>query len=122
MANPTWPAELPQLFERDGYQPPATPDGRLMTATDIGPGKVRPRTSALPRPVAGTMRMTYEQADILEAFVRDDLAKGSLPFVFPAQGAATGTWLVMIPKDGMPVPGTIRNGQLRVQIRLQIMP
>ena len=59
-----WPDTLPQRLFVNGSQEGAA-DGRLRSKTDTGPGKSRPRSSAMPRPLAGTMRMNGAQLDIL---------------------------------------------------------
>lgn len=77
-----WPATLPQYLLADGYSE-AKGDGRLRSQPDIGPAKVRRRTSAMPGPLRGRMKMSGAQRAILDAFVETTLANGVLPFTFP---------------------------------------
>lgn len=78
----TWPATLPQQFRQDGYTR-AMPDNLLRSSMDVGPAKVRRRTTANVGPTSGQMLLTYAQKQILEDFYRDDLFDGALPFDFP---------------------------------------
>jgi len=82
MAIDNWPLTLPQALLLEGNAD-AMGDGRIVSNTDDGPGKIRPKSSNMPRPLIGQMRMTSAQVVILEAFVRTTLLKGSLPFMFP---------------------------------------
>lgn len=82
MAVDVWPTSLPQRLMVQGYSQ-ALGDGRLRSQTDTGPGKVRRRSSAMPKPLAGALRMTGAQVLAAAAFVDDVLIGGSLPFTFP---------------------------------------
>ncbi|MBE1208104.1 hypothetical protein [Aminobacter carboxidus] len=77
-----WPATLPQYLLADGYSE-AQGDGRLRTQPDVGPPKVRLRSSAMPGPLQGRMMMSGAQRAILDNFVKTTLIKGTLPFTFP---------------------------------------
>ena len=47
---------------------------------DVGPAKVRRRSTAGARPVKGKIRVTKEQLETFETFYNNDLASGSLRF------------------------------------------
>lgn len=79
MTIPIWPASLPAAVLRADYEE-SLPELRLRTSTDIGPAKVRRRSSAGVRPVSGSMVLTKSQRDALIAFYRSDLVEGSLRF------------------------------------------
>lgn len=115
----TWPTTLPQRVRRDGYAEEIA-DGRLKSETDTGPGKMRPRTSARPDPLTVTMRMTGAQLDILAAFIRDDLGRGSLPFTLPAVRGA-GTWLVRF-ADRLPSTANAGGDRYNVTLSLERLP
>jgi hypothetical protein len=57
-------------------------DGRIRSATDTGPGKVRRRTTAMASPLQGRMLMTSAQVAILKTFVETDLFGGVGVFDF----------------------------------------
>ncbi len=79
MANPTWPETLPQFVEVEGHSE-TMPDTLLRTEMDVGPAKVRRRSTAAVRPVAVSIQCDADQIATLDAFVRDDLRDGALPF------------------------------------------
>ena len=115
-----WPDTLPPPFRIPGKQE-AIPDGRLSTGNDRGPPKFRPGSSALGRPFAASWRMNAAQLDILEAFVRDDLQMGTLPFTI---GAARGDdiWLVQFAQNGLPSWNNIGGDRYNVAASLLVMP
>ena len=77
-----WPDALPRRFFRDGYSRQYG-DGRLRTPTTTGPGKTRLRSRAVPDPMTGRMEMSGAQLRLFRTFFEVDLARGSLPFIFP---------------------------------------
>lgn len=75
----TWPLALPQCPLRG--TPTRQPKSNVIAfGTEIGPGKVRRRSSAGGVSTGATYLMTGAQLGILEAFYGDDLADGSLSF------------------------------------------
>ena len=119
MTVPSWPDTLPQRYRVDGNQM-GMGDGRLRSQTDTGPGKMRPRSSAVADPLAVTMRMRSAQLDILKAFVRDDLAGGTLPFTIPV-AIGGGTWLVRF-ADSLPSWVNVGGDRYNVSLALEILP
>lgn len=115
----TWPGTLPQTMQISGYQE-TIPDGRLKSQTDTGPGKMRPRSSALGRPVVGTMFMDSDQLDTLQSFVASDLGGGTLPFDFPAVHGA-GPWLVRF-RDSLPSWSYLGGDTWQVALAIEILP
>lgn len=77
-----WPETLPQCPLR-GYQE-AMGDGRLISQTDTGPGKMRRRSSTVPDTLTGTFKASGAQLATLRTFVKDTLDEASLPFNYPA--------------------------------------
>jgi len=76
-----WPASLPSYLLVDGYSE-GIGDGRVRSQTDMGPPKVRRRSSAMPKTLQGRMLMTGAQLATLQSFVETTLVGGSLPFTF----------------------------------------
>ena len=78
----TWPAGLPQSFSAQGYSE-SLPDETIRTSMDVGPDKVRQRSTSAPRPVSGSMRMTTAQIATLETFYVTTTNGGTDVFTFP---------------------------------------
>ena len=78
----SWPVELPQQFDKDGYQD-VFEDNRQLTQTELGPALIRSRISSMPRPIAGVMKMNKTQLDRFRKFWKEDTLGGKLPFLFP---------------------------------------
>ncbi len=93
-----WPAELPQRFDKDGYQD-AFADNRLASKTDIGPALIRSRISSMPRRISGVMKMNKTQLDRLRKFWQVDTLDGKLPFIFPDPVFGTGSFKNYIPNS-----------------------
>jgi len=114
-----WPETLPQRLFVDGSQE-SMGDGRLRTQTDTGPGKVRSRSSAVVRPLSGTMRMNNAQLETMMSFINIDLVGGSLPFNFPAP-RGEGTWLVQLGQN-MPSWSNVGGDRYNVTIAVEVLP
>lgn len=65
MAN--WPSTLPQSFESDSFTYQQK-DNVVRTKMDQGPEKLRPRSTAVPINIIGTMTLTRTQATTLKSF------------------------------------------------------
>ena len=115
----SWPGTLPQNLQISGNLE-SMPDGRLKSQTDTGPGKMRPRSSALARPLAGVMFMSAAQLAILDTFVTTTLSLGTLPFTFPATYGG-GTFLV---RFGAALPSWANQGAdlWAVNMALEVLP
>lgn len=98
MADAVWPFALPPDVQIEGYtyQP-----GNDLAATemDVGPPKVRRRSSAAPGPEQWTFTLTYAEKLIFEAFFRDDLAQGALTFEYGEPGAPLADWTDLTTED-----------------------
>ena len=79
MANPLWPASLPQLVAVDGYQE-SPPDTVLRTKMDAGPDKLRRRFTAGIRPLTVQLDLDAAQVETLDGFHVTTTAGGSLRF------------------------------------------
>lgn len=80
----TWPASLPQRVLAEGFNE-GFRDGRLKTAPDRGPSKMRRISSSVGKPLQHSIRVDAEQLTILERFWEKDTGGGVLPFWFPDQ-------------------------------------
>lgn len=114
-----WPAGLPQCLVV-GYSD-GEGDGLVEYSPDMGPPISRQRSTAVTRPLSGSMRMTRAQIAILNTFVKTTLLGGSLPFNFtdPTFG---GTILVKFPKGSLPSWQQTGPGKYRVNISLSVLP
>ncbi|WP_119305216.1 hypothetical protein [Dongia deserti] len=121
MANPLWPASLPQDVLVDGYEH-NWGVGTIRSQTDTGPAKQRRRFTAVPRPFKALTEVDRTQLATLYAFWRDTLAMGSLPFDWvypPTQATVTFRFISDEPPRDRPLPGA----QLfEVSMNLEIMP
>ena len=79
-----WPSEAGEWMTAPDFTI-AAPDGRMKSAPDVGPSKLRRRVSSAVAPVAGQMRCTLNQKARMERFWNEDTSGGVLPFVFPDQ-------------------------------------
>jgi hypothetical protein len=114
-----WPNTLPQCFTV-GYAD-GEGDGLIETSPDTGPPITRQRSSAVVRPLSGSMRMTTAQIGILHTFFKTTILGGSLPFNFP-DPTFGGTILVKFPKGGQPTWQQTAPGIYGVNIKLDVLP
>jgi len=124
MAIPVWPAELPQISLRSGYNR-QLPDQCRRSQPTQGPPLVT-RKSVLKMPIiAWSGNFTTAQKDLLETFAYDTLAGGSLRFSLPAQVGA-GSWECMLQpvSDGMLYQETplSKKDWWSITLTLQVLP
>ena len=81
---PTWPADLPQEFEAQGFRD-ELPDDELIRSDIESPAEKTRRAPyrANTSPISGQMAVTADQWDELIDFYRNDIADGALEFDFP---------------------------------------
>lgn len=115
----TWPTSLPQAFQQNGYSQ-GEGEGRLRTQPDQGPGKVRRRFTAVPKPLTGVMEVTNAQLATLDSFVLNDIQGGSLPFTFP--DPLGGSALLVMFGQAMPSWTNLGGGWFSVTLDLLVMP
>jgi hypothetical protein len=115
----TWPATVPHCFTFDSLVA-GLPDGRLRSQTDAGPAKVRRRSSAMPRPLAGQLVMTYAQWADLETFATVTTDGGALPFTFPSPTG--GTDLLVRFGESLPTWRRYGIGKVMVDLQLEVLP
>ncbi|KTR07332.1 hypothetical protein NS365_04550 [Aureimonas ureilytica] len=118
MAVSVWPASLPQCFLL-GTTNEAIGDGRIVSSMDVGPAKLRRRSSAMPGALSGRFRFTRAQLAVARDFLEVTLLGGVLPFRFPAQ-SKDGTVLVRLKE----MPNWMREtGQTySCELTLEVLP
>jgi hypothetical protein len=86
-----WPLSLPQCKVRGTQRTPLP--NVVAFGTEVGPGKVRRRSTARVMRVTASAVLTAAQAEIFETFFQRDLQDGALTFTMndPTDGA-TATW------------------------------
>jgi hypothetical protein len=120
MAASTWPIGLPQIFLIDGFAQGLANKNLIRSQMDVGPAKLRRRSTAATRPMQGSMDMTDDQIQILMDFM-DEIEGGALPFYFPAQPPFVGTYLVRF-GDELPQWDWFAPHTWKVDIKLEILP
>lgn len=113
-----WPEELSEYLLVDSYQE-TLPDTVIRTQMDVGPPKVRRRSTSAPRLISGTLRLDSDKLGIFEAFYLNTTAGGSLPFNWtsPRTGELVVAQFTDTPRY-MPVSGLTWD----VNISLEILP
>lgn len=79
MADILWPAGLPQAPQVARYSQ-VDQDRTVRTAMDVGPAKVRRRTTAAIETCEIELRLTRAQVAAFKAFFRDYVQAGAIPF------------------------------------------
>lgn len=76
---PTWPGTLPTALMIAGLQ--RTPQANVISfGTEVGPGKVRRRSTARTETIVGSIIVTATQYATFQSFFQDDLQDGALAF------------------------------------------
>jgi hypothetical protein len=110
-----WPSDLPQCPVR-GLQ--RQPKPNVVTfGTEVGPAKVRRRSTARTVTHATTFIMTTAQLATFEAFFETTLEDGALPFDWTDRvSGASGSWRI-VPGT---VPVSVERGPNTWQVDLQL--
>lgn len=100
-----WPSELPQYPLADGWRETG-PDNVVRTPMDVGPAKVRRRSTSAPWTATAAFRLTAAQLATFRAFLAVDLADRSLSYdwAHPVSGA-DATWRITEPPQLSPIAG-----------------
>lgn len=112
----TWPSTLKPL---KGSVQETPPENAIRSDMDVGPAKVRRRTTANIRPLTFSMRLTGAQTATLDTFYNTDTFSGVEPFDFkhPRTGS-TVTARFVSPPSYQDVDGVMWD----VNIDLEILP
>lgn len=98
MTIPTWPTDLPKpLRSAWGEQ---RQDARRRRAADYGPQRYARRFTAVPVQQQLKLIIDHELEGVLDAFYREDLAEGALPFWMPD---ARRDGIPLLDEDGTPL-------------------
>lgn len=117
---PAWPTGLPDYVQEQGYSE-QMPDTTIETNMDIGPAKIRRRTTTASRIITCTILMTQAQSVIFEEFYLTTLRGGSLTFdwVHPlSRVACTMRFRKPAPQKSISHSGAV----IRYACKLEIMP
>jgi hypothetical protein len=81
MTVAAFPVSITHTMLVDGFRevPPAT---LVRTQMDVGPAKVRPRSTTGSRMISGAVMVTAEQQETLDAWFTTTLINGALPFTW----------------------------------------
>lgn len=102
----SWPEELPRP-DRNGWQRTAG-EGRRRSQRDGGPPKVARRYSLVPDLVSMTIDVTRSEKARFDRFYRDELRRGTLPFLMPDPTTSgwqllTGDEVPLVTDAGVPL-------------------
>lgn len=112
-----WPATLPQNFQVQGYSESGA-DNILRTTMDVGPDKLRRRTTSNVRRVTGSMWLTPAQYTELRTFFEVTHQFGALTFTKDDEHGINRTWRFISP----PVYSTVGPENWQVRLQLEEMP
>lgn len=113
-----WPASLPQTLDTDGFTETVGATC-LRTSMDVGPAKVRRRTTAEVRTVSGSLIFDAAQLETFDTFYAVTLSGGALPFTFAgARGGVTHTYRVTAEPKYSPLGG----GWWKTTLSLERLP
>jgi hypothetical protein len=119
MAIPSWPTTLPQELTLDGYSQSAA-DNIIKSSPDIGPAKVRRRSTAAVRPVSGTLILNETGLEDFKDFFKEDLLDGSIRFSWADPD--DGSTAVEMRFTSPPAWTALGGGLSRVSMELEILP
>ncbi|MCW5697378.1 MAG: hypothetical protein KIS96_11690 [Bauldia sp.] len=120
----TWPSSLPQSLKLDDYEEKA-PNMVLRSQTDMGPGKTRRRSSAVPSTLSGSMVMTQAQLitlvgpDRRTGFFGTAIQGGADRFIFPDPWGGTP---LLVRFTEPPSWRAVGGGRFNVRLPLEAVP
>ncbi len=113
----TWPASLPQQFERQSVQEEME-NNVIETPMDYGPPKRRRRTTTNVSHLSGTMIMSETQIAAFKTFYYTTLQEtGNFDFPDPHGGSDLDVVFAQVPTTTYFVPG-----KWRVRLKLEVQP
>lgn len=112
----TWPSSLPQEFPEEGFSL-TLPDNLLRTTMDVGPAKVRRRTTSNVTKVQGSMLLSTTDLAAFQTFYITTLSYGVTQFtwVHPITGVACDMRFTEPPKYS-PASGDYVDVQMSLEI------
>lgn len=115
-----WPGTLPQALLLAGASK-GLGDGLLEYQPDTGPSITRRRTTAVMRPLVGSMMLTDTQVATFETFYLTTLMNGALPFTFP-DPISGATLLVKFTKATPPSYAPQGANNYLLSLSLMVLP
>ena len=117
MTVATLPSGLPDELLQSGYSQ-SSPDTALKTEMEVGPAKIRRRSTAQVYPVKGTLKLTESELGTLRTFYETTLLGGTLRFSHkdPVTLAAKEF------RFTSPPGWTMSNGFYVVQLEFEVLP
>jgi hypothetical protein len=115
-----WPGTLPQQLLLNGASL-GVGDGLLEYQPDTGPSITRRRSSAVMRPLSGTMILSSAQMTTFESFFYTTILGGSLPFTFPDPRTGASL-LVKFTKQGQPTYTPQGADNYLLSLNLAVLP
>lgn len=112
-----WTGTLPQNFQVQGYSEVGA-DNTIRTKMEVGPNKIRKRTTSNVRIVSGTMWLTPAQYTELRDFYENIHEYGSLSFTKDDEHGINRTWRFVNP----PVYSTVGPENWQVKLQIEEMP
>ena len=107
-----YPGTLPTNFQVQGYKETGA-NNQIRTSMDVGPDKVRRRTTANVRVVVGSFFLTPAQYTTFKSFYEVDTAYGVLPHDFTDPHGNTNEYRFTKP------PVYIPNGNVEWQVQVE---
>lgn len=108
----TWPTSIP--ITRENFRE-APPDRVIRSDMDVGPAKVRRRSTVAVRPVSISLFLTDEQLDTFDEFYLENDAI-SFTFIHPRTGATESARFTSVPDY------VLDETMYRVTVNLEILP
>ncbi len=112
-----WPSSLPQLPRQSGYTERMA-ENVIRQPMDVGPAKIRRRSTAAPKPKTMVISLTAAQADTLESFYDNDTLGGALPFSWVDRNGNTVNYNFLEPPALTPKGG----GKYLATFRVEELP
>lgn len=119
MSVSPWPSTLPQNIRIEGYGE-SLPDTNVKASMDVGPAKIRRRTTSAVRPVSGELVLTHVELEDFKDFYNDDLLGGSLRFSWT--DPFDGSTAVEMRFAEAPSWNAQDPDKFKVNIKLEILP
>ncbi len=117
---PSWPSTLPQFVLEAGYSE-QLPDTNIESAVDVGPVKIRPRSTVQVRPLRVAVAMDEDQATTFEEFYITTLSGGTKTFTW----VHPRTQATVTMRFRKPAPSIVPLGsgqEIRYAMTLEILP
>jgi len=117
MAIPSWPLTLPQELLIAGYARSA-PDNRIESQMDVGPGKIRRRTTSAPSKISGTLKMDRTELAAFTQFYLVTTKSGTLRFSWTDPDTSAAVEMRFTDVPSWTKPGLFYD----VALSLEILP